>query len=74
MTVSIDLPDTLANIDQHYLRGALVALLYHAGKLSERQAREALGMTRRAFEELLPRFGLSILVDSQENLDAELRA
>jgi hypothetical protein len=49
-------------------------MLYHTGKLSERQAREVLGMTRRAFEELLPRFGLSILVDSQENLDAELGA
>ena len=74
MRVSVDLPDTLANIDPHYLRGALVAMLYHAGKLSERQAREALGMTRRAFEELLPRFGLSILVDSQENLEVELGA
>jgi hypothetical protein len=41
-------------------------MLYHTGKLSERQAREALGITRRAFEELLPRFGLSILIDSQE--------
>lgn len=74
MRVSVDLPDTLASIDPHYLRGALVAMLYHTGKLSERQAREALGMTRRAFEELLPRFGLSILIDSQENLEVELGA
>jgi Uncharacterised protein family (UPF0175) len=74
MTVSLDLPDTLASIDPHYLRGALVALLYHTGKLSERQACEALGMTRRAFEEWLPRFGLSILIDSQDNLEAELSA
>ena len=74
MRVSVDLPDTLANLDPHYLRGALVAMLYHTGKLSERQAREALGMTRRAFEELLPRFGLSILLDSQENLEVELSA
>jgi len=29
-------------------------------------------MTRRAFEELLPRFGFSILVDSQENLESSL--
>lgn len=32
----------------------LVTMLHHTGKLSERQAREALGMTRRDFEELLP--------------------
>ncbi len=31
-------------------------------------------MTRRAFEELLPRFGFSILVDSRENLETELNA
>ncbi len=74
MRVSVELPDALTNVDPHYLRGALVAMLYHAGKLSERQAREALGMTRRAFEELLPRFGLSILVDSQDNLEVELGA
>jgi hypothetical protein len=74
MRVSVDLPDTLTNIDPHYLRGALVAMLYHTGKLSERQARETLGMTRRAFEDLLPRFGLSILVDSRENLEVELGA
>jgi len=74
MKISVELPDTLTNIDPHYLREALVAMLYHTGKLSGRQAREALGMTRRAFEELLPRFGISILVDSQENLAVELGA
>lgn len=74
MKVSVELPDSLASIDTHYLKEALVATLYSTGKLSGRQAREALGMTRRAFEEVLPRFGFSILVDSQENLDNELGA
>jgi hypothetical protein len=73
MRVSLELPDSIAS-DPHYLKEALVALLYHTGKLSERQAREALGMTRRAFEEMLPRFGFSILVDSPENLEIELSA
>jgi hypothetical protein len=72
MKVSLELPDSMADIDQSFLREALVATLYHIGKLSERQAREALGMTRRAFEELLPRYGLSVLVDSEENLAIEL--
>jgi hypothetical protein len=74
MVVSLELPDSIASVDPRYLKEALVALLYHTGKLSERQAREALGMTRRAFEEMLPRFGFSILVDSQENLETELSA
>ena len=74
MIVSLELPDSFAAVDPRYLKEALVALLYHTGKLSERQAREALGMTRRAFQEMLPRFGFSILVDSRENLEIELGA
>jgi len=74
MKLSVELPDSLVDIDSHYLREGLVALLYHTGRLSERQARETLGMTRRAFEEILPRFGFSPLVDSRENLDIELGA
>jgi hypothetical protein len=31
-------------------------------------------MTRRAFEEMLPRYGFSILVDSPENIETELGA
>ena len=74
MIVSLELPDSIASVDPRYLKEALVSLLYHSGKLSERQAREALGMTRRAFEEMLPRFGFSLLVDSPENLEIELSA
>ena len=74
MTVSIDLPDALADFGQRFLKEALVAILYHTGKLSERQAREALGMTRRAFKEMLPRFNLSVSVDAPENLAIELEA
>lgn len=73
MTVSIDIPDE-AGVDEHFLREALAATLYYTGKLSEKQAREVLGMTRRAFEEMLPRYGYSMLVDSQENLNTELGA
>ncbi len=74
MIVSLELSDSFAAVDPRYLKEALIAMLYHTGKLTARQAREALGMTRRAFEELLPRFGFSILVDSRENLEIELSA
>ena len=73
MRVTLDLPDSVAS-DLGYLKEALVATLYSMGKLSERQAREALGMTRRAFEEMLPRFGFSVHVDSPQNLETELSA
>ncbi len=75
MEVSVRIPDTVASgVDERYLKEALMATLYHNGKLSGREAREALGMTRRAFEEMLARYGFSILVDSEENARIELSA
>ena len=69
MKISLDLPDTaaLARLDQTYFREVLVATLYYIGKLSEKEACLTLGISRRTFERLLPRFGFSIL--SIPNLD-----
>ncbi len=74
MKLSVELPDTAAlrNLDQNYARAALVATLYNVGKLSEQEACVTLGMSRRAFEKMLPQFGFSILADNQETLDIEL--
>ena len=76
MKIFVDLPDTaiFVHLDQAYLKEALLATLYHAGKISEREACLTLGISRRAFEELLPQFGFSILVDTPETIDIELRA
>ncbi|NER98049.1 MAG: hypothetical protein F6J86_30180 [Symploca sp. SIO1B1] len=73
MKVSLELPD-IVDVDQRYLMEALVAMLYFRGKLSEHQACQTLNINRRDFEEMLPHYGLSILGDSQENLDIELTA
>ena len=45
MRISVELPDTAAfvQLDQDYLKEALVATLYHLGKLSEKEACTALG-------------------------------
>ena len=74
MEISLDLPDTaaLVDLDQAYLKEALVVTLYHVGKLSEKEACLTLGISRRAFEELLPQFGFSILADTPETIDVEL--
>lgn len=74
MRISVELPDTasLDHIDQEYLKETLIATLYHLGKLSEKEACAALGITRRAFEEKLPQFGFSILADDQHTIDTEL--
>ena len=76
MTISVRLPDTIAYVawDQEYLQQAFVAMLYHLGKLSEKEACGILGMTRRAFEALLPTFGFSVLSDMPEQVERELQA
>lgn len=76
MKISLDLPDTaaLVYLDHEYFREVLVAILYHIGKLSEKEACLTLGISRREFGELLPRFGFSILVDTPETMDVELHA
>ena len=72
MRVTIDLPDRLdLDVDEAYAREALVATLYSTGKLTGREAREILGMSRREFENMLPRYGASILVDSDTSVETE---
>jgi predicted HTH domain antitoxin len=76
MELTLELPDIkpLSDVNDKYLKEMLVANLYHIGRLSEKEAREILGKTRREFEELLPKFGFSILGDTQDNIAFELEA
>ena len=76
MEMTIKLPNTesLADVDGSFIKEMVAANLYHLGRLSEKEAREILGMTRREFEALLPRFSFSVLNDSSENIAIELKA
>ena len=67
--VTIDLPQ---EIDQNYVREALAAVLYYNGKLSEKEARTMIGKTRRQFEEeIIPKFGLSMIGGTKEDIEIE---
>ncbi|MEM6645578.1 MAG: hypothetical protein AAF730_04925 [Bacteroidota bacterium] len=70
MTLSIDLP-IQTDIDEAFARQGLVAMLDATGKLSGKEAREVLGLSRRAFEAMLPRYGYAVLLDSQANIAVE---
>ncbi len=74
MQVSLEFPEaaSLMQFDPNYLKVVLIVTLYHLGQLSEHEACIALGITRRAFEELLPQFGFSVLADDQATIDVEL--
>lgn len=76
MKLSIELPNTktFAEIDQEYMREALVSTLYHIGKISGKEACITIGKSRREFEEILPKFGFSILSDSEDSVEVELKA
>ncbi len=76
MKVSLEFPDTvsLMQFNHEYLQQVLVVTLYHLGKLSEYEACIALGVTRRTFEDLLPRFGFSVLADDQATINVEIHA
>lgn len=70
--VTIDLPQ---EIDQNYVREALAAILYYNGKLSEKEARTMIGKTRREFEEeIIPKFGLSMIGGTKEDIEIEKKA
>ena len=76
MEITLDIPDSarFRQRENQYYREALVAMLYQAGDLSSKEACEALGVSRREFEEMLPRFRVSIMPDDDESIAAELDA
>ncbi len=76
MEITLDIPASARSRrrEERYYREALVAMLYQAGDLSSKEACESLGISRRAFEEMLPRFRVSVMPDDDESIATELRA
>ena len=76
MKLSIELPDIqpLKGVNAASLTEMLMANLYHLGKLSEKEARSVLKLTRREFEDLLPNYGFSILADSSKSIAVEAKS
>lgn len=58
-TLTVKIPDTL-EIDGAELAMIVAARLYEQGKLSLGQAAEVAGLSKRAFTELLGRYGVSV--------------
>lgn len=70
--LSIELP---LIIGQDYVREAMASILYYNGVLSEKQARTMIGKTRREFqEEIIPKFGLSMIGGTETDAEIELAA
>ena len=74
MTLTITLPETITIPQPEYLRNALIATLYNAGNISEKEACSTLGKTRREFEDMLPLYGLAVLGNRNAEIENELQA
>jgi len=70
--IIIDLPQ---EVEHSYAKEALAAVLYYNGKLSEKEARLMIGKTRREFQEdVIPKFGLSMIGGTREDVEIEREA
>ncbi|MBF0509380.1 MAG: hypothetical protein HQK57_10705 [Deltaproteobacteria bacterium] len=71
--VPVDFPaDIGKRLDRQYITEAVAAISYYNGMLSENEACEIIGVTRRQFEEqILPKFNLSLMGGTQEDIDFE---
>ncbi|MBB4062147.1 putative HTH domain antitoxin [Salinibacter ruber] len=72
MQVTIDLPDDVG-LDEHEAKERVVALLYEAGTLSEKQGCEVLGLSRWAFQEMLSEHDVAYMNSDPEDIQYELR-
>jgi predicted HTH domain antitoxin len=68
---NVVIPEWIEN-DQPLLRNAIALVLYKKGKLTMREAREIMGVSRREFEDSLGEFGFSMM--DEHDLENELKA
>lgn len=70
-TIHINVPDDL-NMTEYEFTMVLAAKLYEQAKLSAGQAAEMVGISKRAFIELLGKYGVSVLSNSVNDLHADI--
>jgi predicted HTH domain antitoxin len=72
MQVTIEFPDD-AGLDEREAKETVVALLYERGTLSEKQGRDILGLSRRAFQDLLAEHGVAYMSSDPDDVRHEIR-
>ncbi len=70
-TLTINLPDNL-DLEEFEAKMLLAGQLYEKGKVTMGQAADIVGISKRAFMEIMGRFGFSIFNYSVEDLKREL--
>lgn len=70
-TLNINIPDTVDFDDKEALM-AIASRLYEKGKLSVGQAAELVGLSKRAFMEILGTYGVSVFNYPSSDLDRDV--
>jgi predicted HTH domain antitoxin len=70
-TIHLNIPDTV-DLDDREAKMLLASRLYEKGKLSLGQAAEMVGLSKRAFMEILGDYDVSIFNISSEDLDNDI--
>ena len=70
-TIKLNLPDNL-DLKDFDLSMIVASKLYEDGRLSSGQAAEMVGLSKRAFIELLGQYGISVLSQSIPDLHSDI--
>lgn len=70
-TFSVQLPES-SHVSEFDAKVILAGELYERGKLSLGQAAEVAGLSKRAFIEIMGKYGFSIFSDSLEDLHRDI--
>ena len=70
-TIQINIPDNI-DLKDHDFSMILAAKLYEDGKLSSGQVAQIVGLSKRAFIEMLGKYGVSALSTSISDLHSDI--
>lgn len=70
-TLSFDIPESV-DLNEHEVKMLLAGKLYEQGKLTLGQAAQLVGLTKRAFIEVMGKYDFSIVSDSLEDLYSDI--
>lgn len=70
-TLTLDIPDSV-DLNEHEVKMLVAGKLYEQGKLTLGQAAQLVGLTKRAFIEIIGKYGFSIVSDSVDDLHSDI--
>lgn len=71
-TIQINIPDNV-DLKDHDFSMIVAAKLYEDGKLSAGQAAQIVGLSKKAFIELLGKYGVSVFSTSVSDLHSDIK-